>query len=134
MGTLLASHGARRAGRVIGLLFGVPTIRPLQFLVARRSRLSRTAVACFAGIVLLLVTLVLVSGKSTLLGRAPLPLPPDVPAFKAREMLKQFGYTEEPVDSAYGFLSAFGFTAYIRYLRAHDFDHPGIMLPAINLP
>jgi len=83
----------------------------------------RTAVACFAGVVLLLVALLLVSGKTTLLGRAPLPLPPDVLAFKAREMLKQFGYTEEPVDSAYGFFPTLGSQAYQRYLRAHDFDH-----------
>jgi serine/threonine-protein kinase len=83
----------------------------------------RTAVACFAGVVVLLVALVLVSSKSTLLGRAPLPLPPDVLAFKAREMLKQFGYTEEPVDSAYGFAAGYARLSYQRYLRAHDFDH-----------
>ena len=74
----------------------------------------RTAVACFAGVVLLLVALVLVSGKSTLLGRAPLPLPPDALAFKAREMLKQFGYAEGPVDTAYGFVSTSTFYPYQR--------------------
>ncbi len=83
----------------------------------------RTALTCFASIVLMLVALVLVSGKVTLLGRAPLPLPPDALAFQAREMLKQFGYTEEPVDSAYGFVSTSNFDSYQRYLRTHDFDH-----------
>ena len=82
----------------------------------------RTAVACFAGVLLLLAALVLISGKTTLLGRAPLPLPPDALAFKAREMLKQFGYTEEPVDSAYGFSGTDAQSSYQRYLRAHDFD------------
>ena len=84
---------------------------------------ARTALTCFAAVVLMLVALVLVSGKLTLLGRAPLPLPPDALAFKAREMLKQFGYTEETVDSAYGFVSTSTFDSYQRYVRAHDFQH-----------
>jgi hypothetical protein len=83
----------------------------------------RTALTCFASVVLMLVALVLMSGKVTLLGRAPLPLPPDALAFQAREMLKQFGYTEEPVDSAYGFASTSSFDSYQRYLRTHDFSH-----------
>src|SRR5712691_3566603 len=83
----------------------------------------RTAIACFAGVVVLLVALVLISSKTTLLGRAPLPLPPDALAFKAREMMKQFGHTEEPVDSAYGFVDSLDLLSYQRYLRAHDFDH-----------
>jgi serine/threonine-protein kinase len=83
----------------------------------------RTSIACFAGVVVLLVALVLISNKTSLLGRAPLPLPPDALAFKAREMLKQFGYTEEPVDSAYGFYPSPIFSSYPRYVRAHDFDH-----------
>jgi serine/threonine-protein kinase len=82
----------------------------------------RTAIACFGGVLLLLVALVLIAGKTTLLGRAPLPLPPDALAFKAREMLKQFGYTEEPVDTAYGFFATSYQSSYLRYLRAHDFD------------
>ena len=82
----------------------------------------RTAVACFVSVVLLLVALVLISSKTTLLGRAPLPLPPDALAFKAREMLKQFGYTEEPVDWAYGFFDG-PILAYQRYVRANDLDH-----------
>jgi predicted Ser/Thr protein kinase len=83
----------------------------------------RTAVACFAGVVVLLLALVLISNKTTLLGLAPLPLPPDALAFKAREMLKQFGYTGEPVDSAYGFSPTSTLQVYQRYLRAHDFEH-----------
>ena len=82
----------------------------------------RTAVMCFVSVVLLLVALVLISKQTTLLGRAPLPLPPDALAFKAREMLKQFGYTEEPVDWAYGFFDG-PILAYHRYVRARDLDH-----------
>src|SRR5712691_560216 len=77
----------------------------------------RTAIACFAGVVVLLVALVLISSKTTLLGRAPLPLPPDALAFKAREMLKQFAYTEEAVDSAYGFFPSPALSSYQRYMR-----------------
>jgi serine/threonine-protein kinase len=83
---------------------------------------ARTAVACFVGVLVLLVSLMLISNKTTLLGRAPLPLPPDALAFKAREMLKQFGYTEEPVDSAYGFFAG-PVDAYKRYLSARDAEH-----------
>jgi serine/threonine-protein kinase len=83
----------------------------------------RTAIACFAGVVLLLVALVLLSSKTSLLGRAPLPLPPDALAFKAREMLTGFGYTEEPVDSAYGIMNGGSVEPYQRYLGAHDAGH-----------
>jgi serine/threonine-protein kinase len=82
----------------------------------------RTAVACFVAVVLMLVALALLANKTTLLGRAPLPDPPDVMAFKARDMLKEFGYTEEPVDSAYGFFPG-PVVLYQDYLRASDFDH-----------
>jgi serine/threonine-protein kinase len=83
----------------------------------------RTAVACFLGVGLLLVALVLLSNKTTLVGRAPLPLPPDALAFKAREMLTGFGYTEEPVDSAYGMTNGNATAWYLRYLSAHDAGH-----------
>ncbi len=83
----------------------------------------RTAVACFVGVVLLLVALVLLSNKTTIVGRAPLPLPPDALAFKAREMLTGFGYTEEPADSAYGIANSSAIEPYQRYLSAHDAGH-----------
>ena len=81
---------------------------------------TRTAVACFVAIVLMLGALVLVANKTTLIGRAPLPLPPDALAFKAREMLKGLGYTEEPVDVAYGFIPSPFVDLYQRYLLAND--------------
>ena len=91
----------------------------------------RTAVTCFVSVVLLLVALVLISKQTTLLGRAPLPLPPDALAFKAREMLKQFGYTEEPVDWAYGFFDG-PILAYHRYVAPGTSITNGNVWPAIN--
>jgi len=81
----------------------------------------RTAVASFAAIVVLLAVLMAIGGKASLLGRAPLPLTPDVLAFKGREMLKQFGYTDEPVDTAYGFYLAADQAAFWRYALRNDF-------------
>src|SRR5580704_15659724 len=62
---------------------------------------ARTTMLCFASVIVTLMAMVLLSAKTTLLGVAPLPLPPDALAFQARGMLKQFGYTETPLDSAY---------------------------------
>jgi serine/threonine-protein kinase len=81
----------------------------------------RTAVLCFAGVIVCLVAMAFLSARTTLLGVAPLPLPPDALAFQARGMLKQFGYAETPVDSAYGFYSSPDRDAYLRYFRQHDF-------------
>ncbi len=83
----------------------------------------RTAIACFAGVAVLLAALLFICGKSTLVGRAPLPLAPDVLAFKARELLTQFGYTETPVDVVYGFFPAPAVDGYQRYLRSKDLEH-----------
>ncbi len=82
---------------------------------------ARTSVLCFAAVILCLVAMVLLSGKTTLLGVAPLPLPPDALAFQARELLKQFGYSETPLDSASGFYSSPDQDAYLAYVRQHDF-------------
>jgi len=82
---------------------------------------ARTAVLCFAGVIVALVAMAFLSAKTTLLGVAPLPLPPDALAFQAREMLKQFGYSETPLDSASGFYSSPDQDAYLRYFQQHDF-------------
>ena len=84
---------------------------------------TRTAIACVVGAVLMLGALVLLANKTTLLGRAPLPWPPDALAFRAREMLNGFGYAAEPVDSAYGFIPSPVVGSYQRYLRATDAEH-----------
>src|SRR6266853_1302029 len=63
----------------------------------------RTAAACFAGVLVLLAAISLVTGKIGLLARAQLDLPPDALAFRAQETLKQLGYAEKPASTAYGF-------------------------------
>ncbi|HEY3835034.1 MAG TPA: serine/threonine-protein kinase [Bryobacteraceae bacterium] len=43
------------------------------------------------------------SWKTSLLSRVPIRIPGDALAFKAQELLKELGYTETPVDTAYSF-------------------------------
>jgi predicted Ser/Thr protein kinase len=63
----------------------------------------RTAVACFVGILVLLAATTWIIGKLSLLSRAELATPPDGLAFRAQDILKQLGYTEQPKSTAYGF-------------------------------
>ena len=63
----------------------------------------RTAVLCFAAIVLSVVIMGVWFGPRQLAGLASLGTPPDALAFQARDMLKRFGYGETPTDKAYGF-------------------------------
>ena len=63
----------------------------------------RTAVACFVGVLVLLAVIPVVTGRVSLLARAPLEIPPDGLAFRARQILTQLGYAEEPRQTAYGF-------------------------------
>jgi serine/threonine-protein kinase len=61
------------------------------------------------GITLLTLTIVgLLAGvflgeETFVLGHVAMPLPPEALAANARKMIEEFGYTETPVDSAYGF-------------------------------
>jgi serine/threonine-protein kinase len=64
----------------------------------------RTAWLLFAAIVIAVVLGAVFSAKASLLARVPIDLPPDALALKARELLKQFGYSETPVGKAYGFM------------------------------
>ncbi|SPF46872.1 Serine/threonine protein kinase [Candidatus Sulfopaludibacter sp. SbA4] len=79
---------------------------------------SRTAVACFAGIVASLIALSFLGRSIFLPAVAPLPLPPDALAFQARQILKQFGYSQVPLDSAYGFY--YGDLSYLDWVARHD--------------
>jgi serine/threonine-protein kinase len=62
-----------------------------------------TAVLCFLGIVVSVIAGFTLAGKTTFLGRARLDIPPDALAYRAQEILKQFGYTEQTNNVAYGF-------------------------------
>jgi len=68
---------------------------------------ARTSILCFAGIIVTMVAafifLPLLRGGAPLLRKIPMDAPPEVLAFRAQEMLKQFGYAEKPQSAAYGF-------------------------------
>ena len=68
---------------------------------------ARTAILCFIGIVVTMVAafilLPLLRGAAPLLRKIPAGVPPEVLAFRAQDMLKQFGYAEKPQSTAYGF-------------------------------
>jgi serine/threonine-protein kinase len=63
----------------------------------------RTAWLCFVSVLALLAAISLLDAKLGLPARAPLETPPDGLAFRARTILEQFGYTNKPADTAYGF-------------------------------
>ena len=64
----------------------------------------RAAVACVTLVALSLVVCAFLAPLTTLPGRAPLETPADGLAFKAQELLRQFGYAEAPRATAYGFV------------------------------
>jgi serine/threonine-protein kinase len=63
----------------------------------------RTAILCFAATLVFLAAGTFLATKTTLLNRVRLDIPPEVLAFRAQELLKQFGYGDAPVSTAYGF-------------------------------
>ncbi len=65
---------------------------------------SRTAILCVVGIIAAFVLLFLSFGKDRPLGMiAVANLPPDVLAYRAQVMLRDFGYPDDPGASAWGF-------------------------------
>ncbi len=73
--------------------------------------------AALAGIVAFVAAGILFSGQAKLYRRVPLEKPPDELAGRAREILKNFGYTDPPVDTAMGFYEGKDF---LRYITEHD--------------
>ncbi len=78
----------------------------------------RTAIACFAAVVVSLAAISLITGKIGLLSRAQLAIPPDGLAFRAQDILKQLGYPEQPKSTAYGFDCCD--RDYVRVLQHYD--------------
>jgi len=79
------------------------------------------AVSLLATAVLLLIATSLLSRKVTLYQQVPLNKSPEVLKDRAAELVKKFGYTATPVDSAYGMALDRGYLNYI-----HDNDQsPG---------
>ncbi len=75
----------------------------------------RTAVLCFLGIIVGLISGAVFADKNTLLSRVRIDIPPEALAFQAQGILKQFGYTDPPRSTAYGFLCC----------NANHFREPG---------
>jgi len=75
------------------------------------------ALACLTGIIALLAFFVLTAGKFALQNLVPLDKSPEVLTDQASRIIKQFGYTEPAVDTAYGFDTDRG---YLNYLRSPD--------------
>jgi len=78
----------------------------------------RTAIACFVAVVVLLAASAFMGGKLSILSRGELNIPPDGLAFRAQDILKQLGYTEQPQSTAYGFECCD--KDYLRFLQAYD--------------
>ena len=64
---------------------------------------SRTAMLCFAAAVVLAIAGAWVEQRTGLVARAPMPLPPEVLADRAQQLVRSIGYAEEPLLPAYGF-------------------------------
>jgi len=72
---------------------------------------------CLAGIVLGVAAAVVMSGQSKLYRRVPLEKPPEALAERAKEVLKNVGYSEVPADRAIGF---YEWGDFLRYVNEHD--------------
>ncbi len=75
------------------------------------------AFACFALLLAGLTLAVLLTDKVRLHRLVPLDKSPEVLQDRAREIIRRFGYSQPPVDSAYGMDIE---DSYLRYLREHD--------------
>jgi Protein kinase domain len=76
-----------------------------------------TALAALAAVVAGLVLLVVLGGRSSLLGRVPMEDSPDTLADKARRLVQQLGYPGPATGRAHGFEVD---ADYLRYLREKD--------------
>jgi hypothetical protein len=76
-----------------------------------------SALAALGGVLVALVLLVALGGRSSVLGRVPMDDSPDTLADKARRLARQLGYTGHATGRAHGFdVDA----DYLRYAREHD--------------
>jgi hypothetical protein len=70
-----------------------------------------------AGIFVFVIAGILFSAQAKLYRRVPLEKPPEELAGRAREILKTFGYSDPPVDTAMGFSEG---KEFLRYITQHD--------------
>jgi serine/threonine-protein kinase len=71
------------------------------------------AVACLAGVFLVLASLVFFSGRMTLINKVPMEKSPEILGEHAREVVRKMGYTDAPVDTDRGFSFDTGYAEYI---------------------
>jgi serine/threonine protein kinase len=77
----------------------------------------RLGISLFAVVIFGVIGLLWSSDHFRLQNLVPMENPPEVLAARAREVIRQIGYTEPYADEAYGFDVDFG---YINYIRDHD--------------
>ena len=75
------------------------------------------AVAALAGVMAALALLIVFGSQVVLLGHVPVDYSPETLADKARDLVRQLGYSATATGRAHGFEAD---TAYLRYLREHD--------------
>src|SRR5262249_17281947 len=63
----------------------------------------RAATLCFTAVVLCFFISLWLSGRIGFLAHTPFPLPPEALVYKVQQLIRSLGYSEDPVDSAYGF-------------------------------
>jgi hypothetical protein len=78
---------------------------------------ARTAWVFLAGTFAVLCLVVALAPKATDLGLAPLPKSGDALTDSARELIRQFGYSDQPADSDSSFFRAYDF---LRYRALHE--------------
>ncbi len=78
------------------------------------------ALAWLAAALVGIAALCVMGAKWSILGKMPLDAPPDALARDARNLLKSFGYTARPGDSAWGLTYA---TSYFEYLKRHPAEY-----------
>ena len=82
----------------------------------------RAAVLCLAFILVGLIALIFAGSRVNPMNMTPAPYSPEVLAQKARDMIKQFGYSDPPADSAYGFDVNTGFAGWAeRNLKPEEY-------------
>ncbi len=82
------------------------TPSPEMVAASGQSAVMRPIWAVVCGLVILCgaITAMALASTTRVMNRAPLELPPDALAYKAREVAAAAGYTEKPADTASGFL------------------------------
>src|SRR5262245_18504766 len=79
-----------------------------------------TAILCFVAVLVSFVIALLLADKTALQGFPQLKIPPDALAYRAQELLMQFGYADAPKSVAYGFDQApANFAQTIFWYRQH---------------